>query len=125
MPTVRPGRTPKHPGQQFVFCANAVLGSCNWLIPAEPGGPVYCRACRHNEMIPDLTDPQRLTQWQTIERAKHRLIYALLRFGLPLETRAENPAHGLSFRFLADELGARAGDDRPPERDHHPLPRRG
>ena len=104
MPTVRPGRRPSIPGRQFVFCANAVLGSCNWLIPAEPGGPVYCRACRHNEMIPDLTDPQRLAQWQTIERAKHRLIYALLRLGLPLETRAENPIHGLSFRFLADEL---------------------
>lgn len=96
--------TPKHPGAQFIFCANAALGSCNWLIPAEPGGPVYCRACRHNEMIPDLSDPRRLTQWQTIERAKHRLIYALLRLNLPLETRAENPVHGLSFRFLADEL---------------------
>jgi hypothetical protein len=55
-------------------------------------------------MIPDLADPLHLAQWQTIERAKHRLIYALLRLGLPLETRAENPTHGLSFRFLADEL---------------------
>ena len=96
--------TPKHPGRQFVFCANATLGSCNWLIPAEANGPIYCRACRHNEMIPDLTDPIRLTQWQTIERAKHRLIYALLRLGLPLATRAEDPVHGLGFRFLADEL---------------------
>lgn len=95
--------TPKHPGRTFVFCSNAELGSCNWLIPAAPGGPVYCLACRHNETIPDLADPRRLTQWQTIERAKHRLIYALLRFGLPLETRGENPLHGLSFRFLADE----------------------
>jgi hypothetical protein len=96
--------SPKHPGRRYIFCANEALGSCNWLISAEAGGPVYCRACRHNEMIPDLTDPRRLVQWQTIERAKHRLIYALLRLGLPLATRTEDPIHGLGFRFLADEL---------------------
>ena len=96
--------SPKHPGRRYIFCANEALGSCNWLIPAEPGGPVYCRACRHNEMIPDLADPVRLVQWQTIERAKHRLIYALLRLGLPLATRTDDPVHGLGFRFLADEL---------------------
>lgn len=97
-------RTPRHPDSRFVFCANAGLGSCNWLIPAEPGGPLYCEACRHNEMIPDLSDPLRLAQWQTIERAKHRLIYALLRLRLPLATRAEDPGHGLSFRFLSEDL---------------------
>src|SRR5690349_6888197 len=68
--------SPKHPGERFIFCANAALGSCNWLVRVEVGGAVYCRACRHNEMIPDLSDPRRLEQWQTIERAKHRLIYA-------------------------------------------------
>ena len=94
--------TPRVPGKQYVFCANAAQGACNWLIESEPGGSVFCRACRHNETIPPLTEPQHLHQWQTIERAKHRLIYSLLRFGLPLETRSENPEHGLSFRFLAD-----------------------
>jgi hypothetical protein len=96
--------SPNHPGQRYIFCANEALGSCNWLIAAETGGPIYCRACRHNEMIPDLSDPIRLTQWQTIERAKHRLIYALLRLNLPLATRTEDPVHGLSFRFLAEDL---------------------
>jgi hypothetical protein len=43
-----------------------------------------------------------IAQWQTIERAKHRLIYSLLEFRLPLRTRTEDPEHGLSFRFLAD-----------------------
>jgi hypothetical protein len=94
--------TPRLPGRRFVFCANAQHGACNWLVPAAAGGPVFCRACIHNETIPPLTTPQMIAQWQTIERAKHRLVYALLAFGLPLETRAENPAHGLSFRFLAD-----------------------
>ncbi len=94
--------SPAVPGRSFVFCANAADGACNWLIEATPGGPVYCDACRHNEVIPAMTAPENLVRWQTIERAKHRLFYSLIRFGLPRETRGENPAHGLSFRFLAD-----------------------
>lgn len=41
-----------------------------------------------------------------VERAKKRLMYALLRLGLPLATRAEDPEHGLAFRFLADAESA-------------------
>lgn len=94
--------TPRTPGKRYVFCANAEQGACNWLIESQQGGPVFCRACIHNETIPPLTDPQMIAQWQTIERAKHRLIYSLLEFRLPLRTRTEDPEHGLSFRFLAD-----------------------
>jgi hypothetical protein len=97
--------SPALPGERFVYCANAAQGACNWLIPAAPGGEVYCAACRHNETIPDISDPANLKRWQTIERAKKRLIYSLLRLGLPLQTRAEDPAHGLAFRFLADNPG--------------------
>lgn len=39
-----------------------------------------------------------------IKRAKKRLFYSLLRLRLPLNLRAEDPDHGLSFRFLADDL---------------------
>jgi hypothetical protein len=94
--------SPAFPGERFVSCANATHGACNWLIPARPGGEIYCAACRHNETIPDISDPANLLRWQTIERAKKRLVYALIRLGLPLQTRAENPGHGLAFRFLAD-----------------------
>ncbi|QQR37226.1 putative zinc-binding peptidase [Devosia oryziradicis] len=94
--------TPAFLGNAYVFCENARHGACNWLIRAEPGGDIYCAACRHNETIPDITDPRNLMRWQVIERAKKRLIYSLLRLELPLETRNENPVHGLSFRFLAD-----------------------
>lgn len=90
----------------FVFCANAAHGACNWLIPAAPGGDIYCAACRHNETIPDISDPANLKRWQTIERAKKRLFYALIRLGLPLETRTKDPQHGLAFRFLADDQTA-------------------
>ncbi|MDB5537375.1 MAG: hypothetical protein JWQ65_2250 [Devosia sp.] len=88
--------------ESFVFCANAQFGACNWLIPAIPGGDVYCAACRHNETIPAVDAPLNLSRWQVIERAKKRLFYSLLRLKLPLRTRIEDPAHGLSFRFLAD-----------------------
>jgi hypothetical protein len=94
--------SPAFPDDAYVFCENAHHGACNWLIRAEPGGDIFCAACRHNDTIPAIGDPLNLARWQIIERAKKRLFYSLLRLGLPLETRAENPAHGLSFRFLAD-----------------------
>ena len=94
--------TPAFPGEAYIFCDNARHGACNWLIPATPGGNIYCAACRHNDTIPALADPLNLSRWQIIERAKKRLFYSLLRLQLPLHTRGEDPAHGLSFRFLAD-----------------------
>ncbi|UYN98188.1 MAG: putative zinc-binding peptidase [Devosia sp.] len=93
-------------GTNYVFCANQAHGACNWLVPAAPGGDVYCAACRHNETIPAIADPLNLGRWQTIERAKKRLFYSLIRLGLPLHTRSEDPGHGLAFRFLADDQAA-------------------
>jgi hypothetical protein len=94
--------TPVFPGDSYVFCANTSHGACNWLIHAAPGGELFCAACRHNETIPPIDDPLNLARWQVIERAKKRLFYSLLRLGLPLATRSEDPVHGLGFRFLAD-----------------------
>jgi hypothetical protein len=95
-------RTPVFREQAYVFCANAEHGACNWLIEAVPGGEVFCRACRHNELVPSVEDPVNLRRWQVIERAKKRLLYSLLRMHLPLATRNEDPVHGLSFRFLSE-----------------------
>jgi hypothetical protein len=53
--------------------------------------------------VPDLSDPVQLAGWRELEVAKHRLFYSLLRWKLPLKTRAEDPAHGLIFNFLADD----------------------
>jgi hypothetical protein len=89
------------PGQQRFLCSNAATDACNWLVP--PGTKdALCVACRHNGVIPDLTDPSRLAAWQQIELAKHRLFYSLLRWKLPLATVNEDPSHGLAFEFLAD-----------------------
>jgi hypothetical protein len=83
------------------FCANVAHDACNWLTPPD-SGDTFCLACRHNEMIPDISIPANLEAWRRIEIAKHRLVYSLLRWRLPLHTRQDDEAHGLAFRFLAD-----------------------
>jgi hypothetical protein len=88
-------------GGQRLLCVNAAQDGCNWLVPeGQTGG--FCIACRHNGTVPDLTMPHNVTLWQQLELAKHRLFYSLLRWRLPLRTRAEDPQHGLIFNFLAD-----------------------
>jgi hypothetical protein len=86
------------------FCANAAPGACNWLIPAD-GADTFCPACRLNRTIPDLGPPEHLLRWQRLEAAKHRLVYSLLRLGLPLVSKFEDPGTGLAFDFLADPAG--------------------
>lgn len=95
---------PALPGRQFVYCANAQHSACNWLVEYNPGGDPFCRACRHNALVPDIADPANLIRWQVIERAKKRLFYSLLRLHLPLATRNEDALHGLSFQFLNEDI---------------------
>jgi len=92
------------PEAEFRFCANAECDACNWLLPSDSPGSL-CASCRHNRTIPDLTDPANLSLWQKLEFAKHHLFYGLLKLRLPLETRQENPDHGLAFDVLADDPG--------------------
>jgi hypothetical protein len=84
----------------YRYCANAQYDVCNWLIPAD-GPDAFCAACRHNRTIPDLSVPENVTNWRRVEVAKHRLFYTLLKLGLPLTTRNEEPDAGLAFDFLA------------------------
>ena len=95
---------PRLPGRRFAYCANAEHGACNWLVQHGPGADPYCRACRHNALVPDIADPANLARWQVIERAKKRLFYSLLRIRLPLATRNEDPLHGLGFQFLNEAI---------------------
>jgi hypothetical protein len=88
------------PDGRYRYCANAMHGVCNWLIPADSADEL-CAACRHNRTIPDLRQPQNLVHWRMVERAKHRLFYTLLKLRLPLVTKAQDP-DGLAFDFLSD-----------------------
>jgi len=89
--------------EPFRFCSNAQYEVCNWLIAAD-SPEQFCAACRHNRTIPDLSVPGNLAHWRMIEVAKHRLFYTLLKLGLPLATRAEDP-EGLAFDFIAAPPG--------------------
>ena len=86
------------------MCRNAQHGVCNWLVDAEDDDP-FCRACRHNHTIPDLTRPYGLERWTRLEQAKRRLFYTLINLRLPLITRAEDPVEGLAFEFLEELPG--------------------
>jgi hypothetical protein len=87
-------------GKTYRYCANAAYDVCNWLVPAAQSD-AYCPACRHNQMIPDLSLSENLGKWRALELAKHRLFYTLFQLRLPVETKAESPS-GLAFQFLAD-----------------------
>lgn len=85
------------------YCTNYQHGACNWLIDA--GSDRLCQACKLNRTIPDLTQPENLKRWQRIEVAKHRLVYSLIRLGLPVESKVQAPETGLAFDFLAPAPG--------------------
>ncbi len=88
-------------GGQFRYCDNAQYDACNWLVPVESTSR-FCTACRFNRTVPDLGVQENVLPWRKLEAAKHRLFYTLLRLGLPLKDRNEDPEHGLAFDFLAD-----------------------
>jgi hypothetical protein len=94
--------TPLAAGSHYHQCENyAVHAVCNWMVPAGTGQR-FCIACRFNRTIPNLSRPGFAARWYRLERSKRRLIYSLLKLGLPLRTLAEDPAGGLAFSFMSD-----------------------
>jgi hypothetical protein len=85
------------------YCGNFAHGACNWLIDTRDGP--LCEACKLNRTIPDLSQPENLRRWQRIEIAKRRLVYSLIRLGLPLAGKTAQPHTGLAFNFLAPPPG--------------------
>lgn len=98
--------------RRWRFCRNWELSACNWMVevaPDEsvaPDHPAFCTACRHNRTVPDLSEPVNLLRWQKIEAAKRRLIYTLLRLGLPMPVPGDGHPEPLVFDFLADAPGS-------------------
>lgn len=95
------------PQGRYRFCDNAAWGACNWLVDPD-GGETFCAACRHNRVVPDLSIEENRLRWRKIEQAKHHLFYSLLRLGLPLANRVDEPETGLAFDFLT-EIPERTG----------------
>jgi hypothetical protein len=89
-------------GTTWRACANRSHGVCNWLLEMD-NPEQLCLCCRTNMVIPDLSSQVYSQRWRDIEVAKHRLFYSLLRLGLAVPNKADDPVAGLSFSFLADE----------------------
>lgn len=100
---VRIDSAPKDIASDVRFCENASHGTCNWLVPAEVQAPL-CKACACNRTIPNLSEPGRLEAWREVEQAKKRLVYSLLRLGLPLDGGADGTEPPLTFDFVAKAL---------------------
>ncbi|HEX9809122.1 MAG TPA: putative zinc-binding peptidase [Alphaproteobacteria bacterium] len=88
-------------GERYRFCLNNAYDSCNWLVP-ESSPEVFCLSCRTNRTIPDLGQIEYRLPFQRLQIAKHRLFHGLLRFGLPVRNKMDDPDGGLAFDFLAD-----------------------
>jgi len=98
--------SPAARGGQFRRCANGVQHEvCNWLVAAEDPNP-FCRSCRLNEVIPDLTVAGNRERWLLLEQAKRRLVYTLLWLDLPLKGVPAESRPDLRFRFVGDVPGA-------------------
>ena len=94
--------SPGKEGQAYRLCLNYSRENvCNWAVPVDDPNP-YCRSCRLNRVIPNLSRPGTREAWARLEAAKRRLIYSLLCLHLPVSGKAENPQRGLAFEFLAD-----------------------
>ena len=83
------------------YCGNHTHGVCNWLV-ADDHGNSLCRACRLNRTIPNLSSAANVAAWAAIEGAKKRLVYSLLRLGLPLDANGGGTTTPLTFDFLAE-----------------------
>jgi len=85
-------------------CANVnTAAACNWLVPisgvAQPQS--LCASCRLNRTIPDTSVPENQALWFAIEKAKRRVISALIALGLPVRSKvSEDPVRGLAFDIL-------------------------
>jgi hypothetical protein len=89
--------------QRYRFCQNRLRHDvCNGLVPAASAGH-FCMACELNRTIPNLTVPGNVERWRKIEQAKRRLIYGLLRIGLPLHYASGGVVRDLTFDFLQDK----------------------
>ena len=88
-------------GRTFKLCANADHDVCNWLVDAG-SSETMCAACRHNRVIPELSDFGNRLAWRKIELAKHRLFYTLFRLGLAPAIDLGAAHEPLVFQFLAD-----------------------
>ena len=89
-------------GRTYRLCANYDRENvCNWAVPADDPEPL-CASCRLTRTIPDLGQAGHKEAWYRLEVAKRRLVYSLLRLGLPVVSKTVDAERGVVFDFLAE-----------------------
>ena len=83
------------------LCGHRDVIECNWT--TEPDEP-FCRACRLNRIVPNLSHVGNAGRWRRIEQAKRRLVVDVMRLGLPVVARSDDPDRGLAFDFISNAL---------------------
>lgn len=86
----------------YVYCKNHTHNVCNWLVEDNTTSE-FCLACSLNRTIPVLSDADNFYKWKQMEFAKHRLVYQLLRYKLPIISKMEDEVNGLCFDFVSRE----------------------
>ncbi|MFN7223754.1 MAG: putative zinc-binding metallopeptidase [Paracoccaceae bacterium] len=89
------------------FCKNWERSACNWMHHVAEGAAEqdYCVACQHNRTVPDLSTAEHMALWMKTEAAKRRLVYTLIKLGLPHPLPGSGHPEPLVFDFLAEEPG--------------------
>jgi hypothetical protein len=91
--------------QFYRQCANSLQHQvCNWMISITDPNP-FCVSCRLNELIPNLSAPGNLERWHKLEIAKRRVIYTIMRLGLPMDELPQENRPALRFKFVEDVAG--------------------
>ncbi len=86
----------------YRLCANYnQVSVCNWGVPADESSD-FCRSCRLNRVIPELSSERNRVAWFRLEVAKRRMLYTLLGLGLPVVPKDSEGRFGLAFEFLED-----------------------
>ena len=82
-------------GREPLYCANARLVGCNWLV--RRAGDL-CASCVLTRARPGDWDSDGLEDWTKAEAAKRRLLFELTEHGLPYD--------GLAFDLLSSDTAA-------------------
>lgn len=88
--------------QTYRLCGNyRIYNVCNWAVLSDDPNAL-CLSCRLTRLIPDVSSTSNRQAWYKLETAKRRAIYSILEHGLPLKSKTEDPAAGLTFELKAD-----------------------
>ena len=100
--------TPVQTDESYHFCRNGRQHEvCNWMIAADDSNEL-CLSCRLNTLIPNLSLTGNVDRWHKLEMAKRRILYTIMRLGLPTEGVPEEQRPALRFSFIGEVDGAPA-----------------